>query len=90
MLCLPAHTTHKFQPLDVSCFQFLKAYYQQAVENNSHQGVQAIEKFCFIEIYHHVRLLAFDKRHIDKAWKAISFILFNICHLLSQFPDLIG
>ena len=90
VLCLPAHTTHKFQPLDVSCFQSLKAYFQQAVENNSRQGVQAIEKFCFIELYYQVRPLAFNKRHIDNAWKDTGLILFNICHLLSQFPDLIG
>ena len=35
VFCLPAHTTHKLQPLDVSCFQSLKAYYQQGVKNNS-------------------------------------------------------
>ncbi len=67
VLCLPAHTTHKLQPLNIGCFQSLKTHYQHAVEQDCRYGYQAIEKFQFIELYQLVRPLVFDSRHVERA-----------------------
>ena len=43
-LCMPAHTPHHLQPLDVSCYSPLKHAYGQEVQDFTRQGVYHINK----------------------------------------------
>jgi hypothetical protein len=69
--------THKLQPLDVSCFQPLKHYYNKALLRDQHKGHNAIEKYRFILLYKRVRQLAMDARHVARAWADMGLIPFN-------------
>ena len=90
VLCLPAHTTHQLQPLDIGCFQSLKAYYQRKVEEDSRRGVINIDKHQFIELYQQVRALTFDERHIKQAWFDTGLIPLSPQHLYARIPELTG
>ena len=51
VLCMPAHSSHILQPLDVSCFAVLKRFYGQAVESEMRSGINYIDKDDFLDIY---------------------------------------
>ncbi len=77
VLCLPPHTTHKLQPLDVGCFQPLKHHYNEALRRDQHNGYTAIEKYRFIQLYKRVRRVAMDTKHITRAWADTGLIPLN-------------
>ncbi|KAL0935759.1 transposase [Colletotrichum truncatum] len=43
-LCMPAHSSHLLQPLDVGCFQPLKNAYGRQIENKMRRGTTYISK----------------------------------------------
>jgi len=47
-LCMPPHTSHLLQPLDVSCFSPLKRAYGREIEELARQGVYHIDKIDFL------------------------------------------
>ena len=51
-LCLPPHSTHLLQPLNISLFGPLVKAYKKSVENSSHsEGCYSIDKWDFLEHY---------------------------------------
>ena len=50
-LCMPAHTSHILQPLDVSCFGPLKKAYGSQIENRMRLGVNHITKEEFLPAF---------------------------------------
>ena len=50
-LCLPPHSSHLLQPLDVCCFSVLKRSYSKIVESWIRLGVNHIDKQDFLEAY---------------------------------------
>ncbi|EMD66390.1 hypothetical protein COCSADRAFT_34946 [Bipolaris sorokiniana ND90Pr] len=50
-LCMPPHTSHLLQPLDVSCFSPLKRAYGREIEELARQGVNHIDKIDFLTVY---------------------------------------
>jgi hypothetical protein len=51
LLCLPLHSSHLLQPLDVGCFSVLKRSYGRIVEGWIRIGINHIDKQDFITIY---------------------------------------
>ena len=49
-LCMPAHTSHLLQPLDVGCYSPLKHAYGQAIQQLARQHVYHIDKVDFLSI----------------------------------------
>jgi hypothetical protein len=47
-LCMPPHTSHVLQPLDVSCFLPLKAAYGHEVAEFARQGVYHVDEVEFL------------------------------------------
>lgn len=50
-LCMPAHTSHNLQPLDVSCFGPLKRAYGSQIENKMRLGINHITKEEFLPAF---------------------------------------
>ena len=53
--CLPFHSMHLLQPLDVGVFGPLQHYYSSAVDNAIRWGVHGIHKGNFLPLYLEVR-----------------------------------
>ena len=69
LLCLPPHTTHKLQPLDIGIFLPLSILYTNRVEHfGRYAATHFIDKVDFIEIYQQVRKEAISSVNIQKAW----------------------
>ena len=51
LLYMPPHSSHILQPLDVSCFAFLKQLYRQLVENQVQCSVNHVNKLDFFSLY---------------------------------------
>jgi hypothetical protein len=50
-LCMPAHTSHILQPLDVSCFGPLKKAYGSQIENKMRLSINHITKEEFLPTF---------------------------------------
>ena len=50
-LCMPPHTSHLLQPLDVSCYSPLKRAYGREVEELARHGVYHVDKIDFLTAY---------------------------------------
>src|SRR5437588_9128039 len=71
-LCLPPHSTHLMQPLDVGIFSVLQNVYSQMVQDqlDSCHGICTMGKRDFWRVYKHARGLAFTKATIRAAFRA--------------------
>lgn len=59
-LCMPAHSSHLLQPLDVGCFAPLKKAYGRFISDLARRGYNHIDKYDFLMDYQHARLEAFQ------------------------------
>jgi hypothetical protein len=50
-LCMPSHTSHLLQPLDVGCFAVVKRAYSRFVSDLTRTGYNYIDKYDFLENY---------------------------------------
>ena len=56
---LPPHTTHLLQPYDVVCFQPLRHYHTQAVDNAGRTGDLDFNKLEFLITFESIRKQVF-------------------------------
>src|SRR2546423_1662190 len=50
--CMPSHSSHHLQPLDVSCFSVLKRVYGTLVKVKVSLGIHHIDKPTFLELFY--------------------------------------
>jgi len=87
LLCLPAHTTHLLQPLDVGVFAPLSTAYKKHVHRITRLGAgYAIDKVDFLEMLRLARNDAVNPTNILKAWKAVGLSPYNPQLILQDFP----
>ena len=68
LLCLPAHTTHLLQPLDVGVFAPLSTAYKRGVHSITRYSARYhIDKVDFLELYKKARIEAISSINIQKA-----------------------
>ena len=58
VVCMPAHSSHLLQPLDVGCFSALKQSYGRLVEQIMSRGINHIDKREFLLLYKQARQIA--------------------------------
>jgi len=51
LYCLPPHSTHILQPLDVGLFSPLQHYYSKAVDDSVRRGIYGIHRGNFLPLY---------------------------------------
>ncbi len=69
LVCLPSHSTHLLQPLDVGLFSPLSIYYKGGLEAFLHgRHGFTVDKLRFIEIFASAHLKTMSKSNIQSAW----------------------
>jgi DDE superfamily endonuclease len=88
LLCLPPHTTHLLQPLDVGIFAPLATAYKAGVQERSKYIVSySVDKIEFLEILKEARDKAITPLNIQKLWKAVGLEPYNPEVVLRQLPE---
>lgn len=85
-LCMPAHTSHRLQPLDVACYSPLKLKYGNEVTELARQGIYHIDKIEFLDIYTRVRPAVFSSQNARSGFLATGLIPFDPERVLSLLP----
>jgi hypothetical protein len=83
-ICMPAHSSHLLQPLDVGCFAVLKRSYSTLVDQQTRDGKHHIDKLDFLSAYPHARTDAFKMNTILNAFKATGIVPLDAEPVLSK------
>ena len=83
VLCMPLHSSHILQPLDVGCFSVLKQLYGQQVEQLMATGINHIDKRDFLRIYQQIRPKALHSTNIRSSFAATGLVPYNPSRVLS-------
>jgi hypothetical protein len=73
-LCMPPHSLHLLQPLDVSCFSPLQRTYGHEIQELARQGVYYIDKIDFLTIYTQIWPRVFTEQNIKAGFEATELI----------------
>jgi hypothetical protein len=76
-LCMPAHSSHLLQPLDVSCFSPLKKAYGQQIEDMMRAHISHITKDDFFPAFHAAFNTAMTKSNIQGGFRGAGLLPFN-------------
>jgi len=77
LFCLPSHSTHLLQPLDVGIFGPLQNSYGREVDKYSRDSEEGIKKSVFIPLLHDAGITAITKRNIEQAFATTGIVPFN-------------
>ena len=83
-ICIPAHSSHLLQPLDIGCFAVLKRAYGRMVETKMRNGINHIDKLDFLEVYPLARIEAFKSETIKNSFAAASLVPFKPERVISK------
>lgn len=83
-LCIPSHSLHLLQPLDVGCFSPLKTIYHRLVVENARLGINHVDKQEFLSIYQQAHTEALSIDNIYNSFTATRIVPFNPKQVLSQ------
>jgi DDE superfamily endonuclease len=83
-ICMPPHTSHIVQPLDVGCFGALKTIYGQLVRDLCRRGILHVDKEDFLLMYLEARTRVFSEQTIKNSFRATGLVPFNPDYVLSQ------
>ena len=84
VLCMPAHSSHLLQPLDIGCFSVLKQSYGRLVEQLIGHGVNHINKREFLPLYRQARQAALHQNNILAGFAATSLVPYSPDRVLAQ------
>ena len=84
MFCLPPHSTHLLQPLDVGLFSPLQTHYHKAVEDYFLTTNAGINRSLFFPLYNKARTLTYTTHNITEAFKKCGIVPFNPRVVLGQ------
>lgn len=86
--CLPSHTTHHLQPLDIGVFSPYQHYYSKAVDAKTRlsHGALSIGKHNFWTILQRARTQALTCSTIQSSWAKSGLVPFNPRVVYSLLP----
>jgi hypothetical protein len=67
-VCMPPHSSHLLQPLNVGCFAVLKRHYGQLVEQQIRLGFNHIDKIDFLTAFPQARTMAYKAQTIRNSF----------------------
>ncbi|KAJ5240629.1 uncharacterized protein N7469_002220 [Penicillium citrinum] len=83
-LCMPSHSSHLLQPLDVGCFAVLKRVYSRFVSDLARTGYNHIDKFDFLADYPRARIEAFQPNIVQNSFAATGIVPVDANRVLSK------
>ena len=75
--CLPPHSTHLLQPLDITVFQPFKHYHSQAIEHAVRNGDVKFSNVTFLAAFQTIHDKTFKQSTILSAFKNAGLVSFN-------------
>jgi hypothetical protein len=85
-LCMPPHSSHLLQPLDIGCFSALKKRYGDLIQEKMRLGVNYIDKAEFIPLLKQVRDQAYTAENIASGFTKTGIYPFNPRKVLDDLP----
>jgi hypothetical protein len=73
-ICMPPHSSHLLQPLDIGCFSILKRAYSQLVDKKMRDRINHIDKLEFLDAYPKARTKAYKAETIRNSFAAAGLI----------------
>ncbi|KAJ5731126.1 uncharacterized protein N7483_005634 [Penicillium malachiteum] len=83
-LCMPLHSSHLLQPLDVGCFSVLKITYGRFISDLARTGYNHIDKLDFLADFQRARLEAFKPATIQNSFIATGLVPIDAEKVLSK------
>src|SRR5450432_3835371 len=83
-LCMPSHSSHLLQPLDVGCFAVLKRQYGRQIEGLMRNGVNHIDKHDFLEAYYNARNETMTQANISNSFAATRVLPYDPERVLAK------
>jgi hypothetical protein len=83
-LCMPPHSSHLLQPLDVGCFAVLKRLYGRQIEGLMRNGVNHIDKQDFLEAYYNARKETMTQANISSSFAATRVLPYDPERVLTK------
>ncbi|OHW94805.1 pogo transposable element with krab domain [Colletotrichum incanum] len=83
-LCMPAHSSHILQPLDVGCFGPLKKAYGRQIEDRMRRGVTHITKEDFFPAYREAFSKAMTEKNIKGGFRGAGIVPLSAESVLSK------
>ncbi|RYN85670.1 hypothetical protein AA0119_g13236 [Alternaria tenuissima] len=83
-LCMPAHSSHILQPLDVGCFAPLKRAYGKEIRGLANSHIDHIEKKAFLASFKEVFSGSFSMKNIQSSFQATGIVPHNPDVVLSE------
>jgi len=87
VFCLPAHSSHLLQPLDVVGFQPYRHYHTEAVEAATRTGCGDFDKAEFLDTIDIIRQQSFKSSTIHSAFHATGLIPYNPDIVISKLQE---
>ena len=75
-ICMPPHSSHLLQPLDVGCFGPLKRVYGSLIEQKARLGFNHIDKLDFLKAYPEAHKKVFTTENIQSGFRATGLLPF--------------
>jgi len=86
--CLPPHTTHRLQPLDVCIFSSYKHQYQKELTRRSERHEHGVSKENFYEILMIARRASFTRSNIQSGFRNTGLVPVDRTIILSKIQAL--
>jgi hypothetical protein len=83
-ICMPPHSSHLLQPLDIGCFAALKRAYSRLIESKARARINHIDKLDFLEAYPSARIKAFKSETIKNSFATAGLIPYNPDRVISK------
>jgi hypothetical protein len=83
-LCMPPHSSHILQPLDVSCFAPLKLSYGKQIETFVRNRLNHITKLEFLSAFKEAFKAAFTEQNIKSGFRATGLVPYDPQNVLSH------
>ena len=83
-LCMPPHSSHLLQPLDVGCFSPLKRAYGTQISEFIRLGIHHVDKAEFLPAFMQARIEAFSIRNIQSGFAAAGLVPSDPDQVLSK------
>ena len=87
VFCLPLHSSHHLQPLDVVVFQPYKHYHAEAVEAATRMGCSDFNKIEFLDQIDSIRQQTFKPSTIQSAFRATGLIPYDPSIVISKLRE---